>query len=71
MYLKANNTTGNRNIKSEIKRAEVSCQIKCRMIQNRQGYTGKTIQMQEYAQKKTRMAILEICMVKKDGFHGK
>jgi len=70
MYLKAN-TKGNRNIKSEIKRAEVGCQIKCRMIQNRQGYTGKTIQMQEYAQKKTRMAILEICMVKKDGFHGK
>lgn len=62
MHLKANNSTGNRTIKNEIKRAEdpqPSCQIKCRMIQNRQGYIGKTIQMQEYAKKKqVKMAIL-------------
>ena len=54
MHLKANNTTGNRTIKNEIKRAEdpqLSCQIKCRIIQNRQGYIGKAIQMQEYAKK--------------------
>jgi hypothetical protein len=44
------------------------------MIQNREGYTGKRIQMQEYAPlppKKARMAILEICTVKNDSFHGK
>jgi len=55
MHLKANNTTGNRTIKNEIKRAEdpqLSCRIECRMIQNRQGYAGKAIQMQEYATKK-------------------
>jgi len=55
MHLKANNTTGNRTIKNEIKKAEdhqLSCQIECRLIQNRQGYIGKTIQMQEYAKKK-------------------
>jgi len=75
MHLKANNTTGNRTIKNEIKRAEdpqLSCQIECRMIQNRQGYVGKKIQMQKYAKKKqARMAILEICTVKINSFHGK
>ena len=45
MHLKAYNTTGNRTIKNEIKRAE-DPQIECRMIQNRQGYIG---QMQVYA----------------------
>jgi hypothetical protein len=47
MHLKANNTTGNRTIKSEIKRAEdpqVSCQIECRMIQNKISFIGKKIQ---------------------------
>lgn len=51
MHLKANNTTGNKTIKNETKRAEdlqLSCQIECRMIQNRKGYIGKTIQIQEY-----------------------
>ena len=66
MYLKANNTTGNRTIKNEVKRVEVSCQIKCRMIQNRQSYTGVLKK-----KKKARMAILEVCTVKNDSFHGK
>jgi hypothetical protein len=44
VLLKANNTTGNRTIKSETKRADdpqVSCQIECRMIQTKIGYIGK------------------------------
>jgi hypothetical protein len=68
IHLKANNTTGNRTIKNEIKRAEdpqLSCQIECRMIQNRQGHIGKRIQMEEYVNKQARMTILEICTVKK------
>jgi hypothetical protein len=55
MHLKANNTTGNRTTKNDVKRVEdpqLSCQIECRMIQNRQGYIGQTVQMQEYAKKK-------------------
>jgi hypothetical protein len=74
MHLKANNATGKRTIKNEIKRAEdpqLSSQIDCRMIQDRQGHIGKTIQMQDYANKQARMTILEICTVKKDSFHGK
>jgi hypothetical protein len=39
-------------LKNETKRAEdlqPRCQITCRLIQNRKGYIGKAIQIQDYA----------------------